>query len=394
MTTSPRSSARYARAVAERYPWVEDYTPVNEPLTTARFSCLYGHWHPHARDTLSFARAVLNQCRGVVLSMRAVREVNSSARLVQTEDLGQTYSTRPLSYQADFENERRWLTWDLLAGRVARGHAMWDYLVWLGVAEGELEWFAENPCPPDIVGVNHYVTSERFLDERLSRYPASTHGGNGRHAYADVEAVRARADGVAGPRALLREAWERYRLPVAVTEAHLGCTREEQMRWLKEVWDGACDLRRGGRGRARRDRVVRARRVRLGQSADAEPWPLRAGGLRPARPFAATDGARTDAQGTRGGARVRPPGARLAGVVAQARTPLAPCARGRGPQGRREGRAPAFDSRQDGHARAGVRARVRGARTFLRHHTRAARWTSPMRRRSRRRSCARSRGRW
>ena len=238
--------AAYARAVAERYPWVEDYTPVNEPLTTARFSCLYGHWHPHARDAFSFARAVLNQCRGVVLSMRAVREVNSSARLVQTEDLGQTYSTRPLSYQADFENERRWLTWDLLAGRVARGHAMWDYLVWLGVAEGELEWFAENPCPPDIVGVNHYVTSERFLDERLARYPASTHGGNGRHAYADVEAVRARADGVAGPRSLLRAAWERYRLPVAVTEAHLGCTREEQMRWLKEVWDGACDLRRGG----------------------------------------------------------------------------------------------------------------------------------------------------
>src|SRR3954451_15465700 len=27
----PEQLARYARAVAERYPWVEDYTPVNEP---------------------------------------------------------------------------------------------------------------------------------------------------------------------------------------------------------------------------------------------------------------------------------------------------------------------------------------------------------------------------
>lgn len=41
---------RYASMVAERYPWVEDWTPVNEPLTTARFSALYGHWYPHARD--------------------------------------------------------------------------------------------------------------------------------------------------------------------------------------------------------------------------------------------------------------------------------------------------------------------------------------------------------
>ena len=42
--------AAFARLVAERYPWVLDFTPVNEPLTTARFSALYGHWYPHAKD--------------------------------------------------------------------------------------------------------------------------------------------------------------------------------------------------------------------------------------------------------------------------------------------------------------------------------------------------------
>ncbi|HKP47883.1 MAG TPA: hypothetical protein VJT50_14880, partial [Pyrinomonadaceae bacterium] len=45
----PEKLARFARAVAQRYPWVSSYTPVNEPLTTARFSCLYGHWYPHDR---------------------------------------------------------------------------------------------------------------------------------------------------------------------------------------------------------------------------------------------------------------------------------------------------------------------------------------------------------
>jgi dTDP-4-dehydrorhamnose reductase len=57
----PARFGAYARAVAERYPWVEDWTPVNEPLTTARFAALYGVWYPHARDERSFARALLTQ---------------------------------------------------------------------------------------------------------------------------------------------------------------------------------------------------------------------------------------------------------------------------------------------------------------------------------------------
>jgi dTDP-4-dehydrorhamnose reductase len=238
----PSKLAAYARAVAERYPWVEDYTPVNEPLTTARFGGLYGLWHPHGRDERTFARVLLNQLRGVVLAMREVRAVNPSARLVQTEDLGKSFSTTRLRYQAEFENERRWLTFDLLSGRVTRGHPMWDYLRWAGVEAYELEWFIENVCPPSIVGVNYYITSERFLDERVGRYPPHTHGGNGRDSYADVEAVRVRAEGLAGARSVLTEAWERYRLPLAVTEAHMGCTRDEQMRWLAEVWSEACAL--------------------------------------------------------------------------------------------------------------------------------------------------------
>lgn len=242
----PEKLAAYARAVAEKFPWVEDYTPVNEPLTTARFSGLYGHWYPHGTDDKTFTRALLNECRGVLLAMRAIRSVNPRARLVQTEDLGKTYSTGMLAYQAEFENERRWLSFDLLSGRITREHPLRDYLLSTGVHERELEWFLENASGPDMLGINHYLTSERFLDERVARYPPRMHGGNGRHAYADVEAVRVLAEGVAGPRALLKEVWERYRVPIAVTEAHLGCTREEQLRWLKEVWESALSLREEG----------------------------------------------------------------------------------------------------------------------------------------------------
>ena len=238
--------ARHAAAVARRYPWVRDYTPVNEPLTTARFSGLYGHWYPHARSERAFARALVNQCRAIALSMQAIRTVNPDARLIQTDDMGRTYATDALAYQADFENHRRWLGFDLLMGRVGPTHLFHRRLLDLGIGEDELQLFVDDPTPPDIVGLNYYVTSDRFLDERWELYPAGCHGGNGRQRYADTEAARTRPRGITGHRALLDAAWERYGRPVAFTEVHLGCTREEQLRWLKEGWDAACDARRAG----------------------------------------------------------------------------------------------------------------------------------------------------
>src|SRR5688572_24342610 len=59
----PRKLADYAARAAERYPWIETWTPVNEPLTTARFAGLYGHWHPHRRDLATFARILVNQSK-------------------------------------------------------------------------------------------------------------------------------------------------------------------------------------------------------------------------------------------------------------------------------------------------------------------------------------------
>ncbi len=240
------SLAAYAARVAERYPWIRDWTPVNEPLTTARFSGLYGHWFPHGRDERTFSRALVNQCRAIALSMRAIRKINPAARLIQTDDLGKIYSTPHLQYQADFENERRWICWDLLCGRVTPAHRMWGHLQGADIREDELRWFLNNPCPPDILGVNHYLTSDRYIDERLEHYPPESVGDNGRDRYADVEAVRALPQGTPGVRGVLQEAWERYGLPIAVTEAHLGCTREEQMRWLHDIWQDAKALRQSG----------------------------------------------------------------------------------------------------------------------------------------------------
>jgi len=238
----PYLLASYAYDVASRFPWVEDYTPVNEPLTTARFSGLYGLWYPHHKNERSFYRMLLNQLKATVLSMEAIRFVNPAARLIQTEDLGKTYSTPFMSYQADFENDRRLLTFDILTGRLQSGHPQYNYMLGCGITEGEMDFFQEHQCEPDILGLNYYVTSERWLDESYENYPHHTHGGNGIHKYADTEAVRANLSTRQGFKKLAKEIWNRYQTPMAVTECHIHCTREEQMRWFKEVWDNAISL--------------------------------------------------------------------------------------------------------------------------------------------------------
>ncbi len=241
-----RELPRYARLVAERYPWVRAYTPVNEPVTTARFAGLYGIWYPHGRSDAMFVRILLRQVRATVRAMAEIRAVQPDAQLVQTDDLGYIHSSPGIRYQADFENARRWLGWDLLCGRVTPDHDLWDYLRGAGATERELWYHVENSCPPSIIGVNHYVTSERYLDEHIDAYDSRMYSTNGRQQYVDTEIVRTAPNQRLGVSTLLMQVCERYGLPIAITEAHLGCSVDEQMRWLGEVWQQAELARRAG----------------------------------------------------------------------------------------------------------------------------------------------------
>ena len=243
----PEKLAAYALRVATRYPWISSYTPVNEPQTTARFSGLYEHWFPHHRSLASYLRALVNQVKASVLSMRAIRTVNPNAQFVHTEDGGKTWSTPELRGEQTLREHRRWLGVDLLCGRVSREHPMFSFLAAHGIPPAEILWFCQNPCPPDVLGLNYYATSDRFLDHRTHLYPAGYAGGDtGTEPLVDVEAVRVRTQGIAGVEAILLDAWNRYGLPVAITEAHLGGTPSEQVRWLSEVWKGAESARSKG----------------------------------------------------------------------------------------------------------------------------------------------------
>ncbi len=230
----------YAEAVARRYPWLRMFTPINEPVTTARFNCLYGVWHPHLRDEGAFLRMVFGSARATAVAMRRIRAVIPRARLVQTEDVGRVFAGKGLGYQAEYENLRRFLFFDLMCGRVGPAHGFWRRLVGAGVAVAELQALCDAPCPPDIIGIDQYLTSDRYLDPDLAAHPHTRPGGNGRDRYVDEAAVHVEAlEGQCGVIHRIREVHARYGLPIALTEVHNGSTREEQLRWLAEAWDAA-----------------------------------------------------------------------------------------------------------------------------------------------------------
>jgi dTDP-4-dehydrorhamnose reductase len=86
-------------------------------------------------------------------------------------------------------------------------HPLRTYLLRSGATHDELAWHVWNACPPDTIGANYYVTSDRVLDHRLDHFPPESHGGNGRQAYADIAAVRASPPVSSGFAAVLERYW-------------------------------------------------------------------------------------------------------------------------------------------------------------------------------------------
>src|SRR3954447_6823496 len=237
--------ARYARAVAERYPWVDAFVPINEPLTTARFGGLYGWWQPHLASREVFARLLLVQCAAIRAASRAIREVSPNATIIVNEDVGRTFATEPLADLAAHYNERRWLTWDVLFGRVHGRHPMYAMLAGTAANALLLRDLTDDPALPDMLGVDHYVTSDRYLDHRVDAYVPERRGG-GKLPFVDVEACRVHGVPPRSVARAIRDTWQRYRAPMALTEISLAGDPNDQVAWWNEAWSAAVAARDSG----------------------------------------------------------------------------------------------------------------------------------------------------
>src|SRR3546814_16970507 len=104
----------------------------------------------------------------------------------------------------------------MLSGRVEPGHRFHDELLCSGISQCQLEELASGAATPDMIGINHYLTSERFLDHRTALYPGHEIGGNGRDRYVDPATERVkRLTGRTGSAERLKDVWTRQTNPLA-----------------------------------------------------------------------------------------------------------------------------------------------------------------------------------
>lgn len=220
----PDLFAEYARAFAERYPWVWLYTPVNEMYIAANFSGYFGWWNECLTSHKGFVTALKHIVKANVMAMIAILKMRPDAQFIQSESSEYTHASRPdLADDAEMLNERRFLSLDLNYGyRVCSG--MYEYLLDNGMTEEEYDFFfLHNLLEHCIMGNDYYISNEHLLvDETRAVF-----GGD-----------------IFGYYVVTRDYHDRYNLPVMHTETNLAEPGAEK--WLWKTWTNIQRLRRDG----------------------------------------------------------------------------------------------------------------------------------------------------
>src|SRR4029453_16200065 len=131
--------ASYAAAFAERYPWVQLYTPVNEMFICAMFSAKYGWWNEQMTSDLSFVTALKHIVKANVLAMLEISQRRADAIFIQSKSSKYFHADSPAAiHTAELMNSRRFLSLDLNYGRRVDSE-MYDYLMDNGMTKEEYQ---------------------------------------------------------------------------------------------------------------------------------------------------------------------------------------------------------------------------------------------------------------
>ncbi|WP_206076842.1 family 1 glycosylhydrolase [Massilia horti] len=222
-TEFPRYFAEYAKAFAQRFPWVRLYTPVNEMLVTAEFSALIGFWNEQRADDRSFVTALTNVVEANIRASEALREA-CDPWFVQSESTRYFHPYNPDAVKHTLHlNERRFLTLDLNYSH-APSARMYEYLRQNGMTREKFNYFMDrNIWPSCIMGTDYYENNELIV------YPDGS---------SDI-------CNVLGYYGLTRQYYSRFRLPIMHTETNQ--MQEQRARhWLERQWANVLRLRQEG----------------------------------------------------------------------------------------------------------------------------------------------------
>ena len=226
----PEALEEFAEAIVSRYrSSVKYWCPFNEPLVSALFSGDFGFWPPHARKWRGYMPVLSRVTQGVSRGIRAIRRAMPDATVLLC-DAAEHYKTRveALKDETARRNARRFVVMDLLLGRVDQHHSLYPWLTAHGLNDLDLEWFRTHAQSPDVLGIDYYPHSDWQLD---------MHGS----------AIRQRrADNPAGLYGVGSDYYQRYGIPLMLTETSIEGQPINREIWLEESVEHIRKLRADG----------------------------------------------------------------------------------------------------------------------------------------------------
>ena len=237
----PAALERFSREFGKRYSGVvRSVCPVNEPLITALFSGDVGLWPPHGRGLMSYMAILSRTSQAICRSVRALRETMSSVEIVLCDALEFASAVencetcenldliKRIQDDVVLRNGRRHIVIDLITGRIDREHPLKPWLEKNGFAAADLNWFLRNAIEIDVLGLDYYCHSEMEL------YPCGDH-----HRQRVPERL-------AGLHKTVRDYWDRYHIPIMITETNAYGDDVKRREWLNFTVEDIKRLRAEG----------------------------------------------------------------------------------------------------------------------------------------------------
>jgi beta-glucosidase len=224
----PECFESYARAFAQRFPWVQLYTPVNEMFICARFSAKIGWWNEQLSSDHAYVTAIKHLVKANVLAMKAILEVRPDALFIQSESSEYFHAENPDAIgPAEHLNSLRFLPLDLNYGRRVDSE-VYEYLLDNGMTRDEYHFFLQNRLKQHcILGNDYYETNEHRVCSDMKIRPAGE---------------------IFGYDEITRQYFDRFRLPVMHTETNHneGESGQDAVNWLWKQWANVLRVRNNG----------------------------------------------------------------------------------------------------------------------------------------------------
>ena len=221
----PIHFADYAGAVAERYPWVRWYTPINEIYVTARVSARDGLWNEQLRTDAAYVTATKHLVAASILATHRIALRRPDCVIVQSESAEYLHEARSApSPEVALRNKLRFAALDLLYAFPPDADVCL-YLMDHGLTRAEYDWFMRGEPPGyQVMGNDYYGRNERIL------LPDGT----------TVE-----AEDVLGWYQITKAYFDRYHKPVMHTETNVFDAGEAPT-WLWKQWVNVLRMRADG----------------------------------------------------------------------------------------------------------------------------------------------------